>query len=382
MTKIKLALLGCGDVAQRDYLPEFHRLADRAEIVAAAARTPARLHKLADQYNIPHRYTDYRKMLAETDAQAVINLTPIQLHTETTLAALAAGKHVYSEKPVAPTVAEAIQIRDAARRAGRVLVCAPCVRIFPQVRYVARLIQEGVIGDIYAARAHAFMGVPPWAGYPSDPSPFFAADAGAAYDMGVYPLHALTSLLGPVLRVSGFVERALDHFVIEDGPFAGKRVPVESPDNWHMTLDFGGGRLASLFANSVAAATRAPAVEIYGLRGTIAFDPIYVDSPVHLYTSGAGWQTMEPPFPIPKAQGRTSGPDHHLGVEHLVDCIQTGNEPLLSVDQALHVVEVLEQTAAAAASGQTQTLQHSFTGSLDPVHSRNISVEQSNENPT
>ena len=260
MAKVKLALLGCGDVAQRDYLPEFHRVADRAEIVAAAARTPDRLNTLADQYNIPHRYTDYRKMLAETDAEAVINLTPIQVHTETTMAALAAGKHVYSEKPVAPTLGEAQQIRLAAAQADRILVCAPCVRLFPQVRYAAQIIQSGVLGDIYAARAHAFMGVPPWSGYPSDPSPFFAVGAGAAYDMGVYPLHTLTGLLGPVQRVAGFVARALDHFVVDDGPFAGKRVPVEAPDNWHITLDFGGARIGSLFANSIAAATRAPSV--------------------------------------------------------------------------------------------------------------------------
>src|SRR5262249_52340652 len=94
MTKTKLALLGCGDVAQRDYLPEFHRLANRAEIVAICGRTPARLHAVATQYQILNTYTDYRQLLAETDADAVVNLTPIQLHVETTMAALAAGKHI------------------------------------------------------------------------------------------------------------------------------------------------------------------------------------------------------------------------------------------------------------------------------------------------
>ena len=93
---VKLALLGCGDVAQRDYLPEMHRLAGRAELVAVCGRTPERVRQVADQYDIPARYDDYSTMLAESDAEAVINLTPIQTHTETTLAALVAGKHVYS----------------------------------------------------------------------------------------------------------------------------------------------------------------------------------------------------------------------------------------------------------------------------------------------
>src|SRR5688500_3914452 len=110
--KVTLALIGCGDVAQRDYLPEIHRLAGRAELVAVCGRTLERVREVADQYDIPERYDDYRAMLAESGAEAVINLTPIQTHTETTLAVLAAGKHVYSEKPVATTLEDAQRIRD------------------------------------------------------------------------------------------------------------------------------------------------------------------------------------------------------------------------------------------------------------------------------
>ncbi|NJN82029.1 MAG: Gfo/Idh/MocA family oxidoreductase, partial [Caldilineaceae bacterium] len=96
MTKTKLAFIGCGDVAQRDYLPEFHRLADHAEIVAISGRTASRVERVANEYGVPNVYTDYRRVLEESDAEAVVNLTPIQLHTEVNLAALEAGKHLYS----------------------------------------------------------------------------------------------------------------------------------------------------------------------------------------------------------------------------------------------------------------------------------------------
>ena len=195
---VKLALLGCGDVAQRDYLPEMHRLAGRAELVAVCGRTPERVRQVADQYDIPARYDDYRTMLAESDAEAVINLTPIQTHTETTLAALAAGKHVYSEKPVATTLDDARRIRDEADRRGLTLVCAPSVLLFPQVRFARELVASGRIGTVHAALGRGYGGVPPWSGYPSDPSPFFARGAGPLADMGVYPLHAITGILGPV----------------------------------------------------------------------------------------------------------------------------------------------------------------------------------------
>lgn len=357
---VKLALLGCGDVAQRDYLPEFHRLGDRAEIVAVCARTAARAEAVAAQYGIPHVFTDYRQMLAEADADAVINLTPIQLHAETTLAALAAGKHVYTEKPVASTVADAARIRDAAAQARRKLVCAPCVMLFPQVRYARKLLGEAVIGAVYSAAGHGLMGVPPWHGYTSDPSPFFAHGGGPAMDMGVYPLHALTGLLGPVQRVTAMISKVLDSFVVEDGALVGTRIPVEADDNWKLILDFGDGRLATLAANNVIVGTRAPMLELQGLEGTLALDVIDVAAPVELLRAGHGWERVAPPFPVDRAHGRTAGPDHHLGIEHLVDCIEFDREPVLSIDHALHVVDVLEQAVVSAQTGRTRTVASRF----------------------
>jgi predicted dehydrogenase len=157
---------------------------------------------VADQYGIPNRYTDYRQMLAASEAVAVVNLTPIQLHYETSMAVLAAGKHLYTEKPVAGSVAEAQQIKRLAEAQHLKLVCAPCVMLFPQVRYAKALLDAGEIGPVYSARGYGHMGVPPWSGYLSDPSPFFARGGGPAMDMGVYPLHTITGLLGPAQRVT------------------------------------------------------------------------------------------------------------------------------------------------------------------------------------
>lgn len=369
MTKLRVALLGCGDVAQRDYLPEFHRLTDRAELVAVCGRHRARAQAVATHYHIPHIYTDYHQMLNETAADAIINLTPIQVHFETTMAALRAGKHVYCEKPVAGTVAEAKALRATAQQQGCKLICAPCVMLFPQVRYAKALIDNNEIGAIYSARGYGHMGVPPWHGYTSDPSPFFAKGGGPARDMGVYPLHTLTGLLGPVQRVTAMVTKVLDSFVPIDGPVAGQRIAVEAEDHWQMILDFGGGRLAALAANNVVVGSRAPQVEIHGLQGTIALDPIDVSTPVEVLRAGAGWQTVPAPFSlaataargVPPRPGRQAGPDHHLGIEHLVDCIVTERQPILSIDHALHVVEIIEKAAQSARDGCVQVIENSFT---------------------
>ena len=344
---VRFALLGVGDVAQRDYLPEFHRLGDRAEIVAACGRTEERVRSVAESYAIPRWYTDYERMLADSDADAVINLTPIQLHAETNLACLESGKHVYSEKPLASTRAQAQRLHEEAERRGLTLVCAPCVALFPQVVAARMLNESDVVGRICAARGVGNMGVPPWEGFQSDPTPYFAPGAGPALDIGVYPLHTLTYLLGPVRRVTAMVGQALEGFTILEGQFAGKRVPVETPDNWQLVLDFGGGTLATVFANSCVAGMLGPEVELYGLRGTIALEPLDVSRPVRVLRDGA-WEEL-----VPARTGRESGPDHHLGVEHLVDCLERGAEPVLGAAAAIHVLDVIEQAERSSREGRT-----------------------------
>jgi predicted dehydrogenase len=101
-------------------------------------------------------------------------------------------------------------------------------------------------------------------------------------------------------------------------------------------------------------------VELHGLTGTIALDPIDVASPVEVLRQGTGWETVAPPFPGDAGTGRKAGPDHHLGIEHLVDCIEHDRQPLLSIDHALHVVEIIEKAAQSAAEGRALEIESTF----------------------
>jgi predicted dehydrogenase len=347
---VKLALLGCGDVAQRDYLPEMHRLAGKADLVAVCGRSSDRARDVAARFGIPACYDNLDQMLAESDADAVINLTPIQAHTATTLAALAAGKHVYSEKPVATSLDDARRIRDASAQRGLTLVCAPSVLLFPQVRYAREVVTSGAIGPVNAALGRGYGGVPPWSGYPSDPSPFFARGGGPLADMGVYPLHAITGILGPATRISAFASHVQDGFDVEDGPFAGRRIPIEVEDNWHLMLDFGNGCIASVTANNIARDSRAPQLELFGLNGTISVDLLDVSAPIDVLMPGQVWEQKTIPHE------RAAGPDHLLGVEHLVDCIRTGASPIPSIGHAIHVIEIMEAAAVSAKTGRVVEL--------------------------
>ena len=347
MAKTKLALIGVGDVAQRDYLPEFHRIAARAEIVDVAGRAPERARATAERVGA-RWHADYQRMLQETEAEAVLNLTPIQLHVEVTLAALDAGKHVYTEKPAASTGIDVRRIQAAAEAHGRTVICAPCVMRFPQVLHAKALLDAGAIGAVHLARGRGWGGVPPWSGYASDPAPFFARGGGALRDMGVYPLHALTGLLGRVQRVMAMCAQAQQDFQPVDGPSAGRRIPMEEPDAWLLVLDFGGDRIATLEANNAAQATRAPDLELFGLRGTIGLSLIYCGAPVDVMKAEGDWAFAPQKFP---SSGRASGPDHLLGVEHLLDVLQHDAAPVLTLAHAAHVIDVIDAAIQSAESG-------------------------------
>jgi predicted dehydrogenase len=349
--RLRLAILGPGDVAQRDYLPEFGRIADRAEIVAVCGRTEARARAVAEQHGAAW-FTDEATMLQEARIDALVNLTPIQSHFETTLMALEAGVHVYSEKPLAGTVAEGRRLERMAAERGRVLVAAPSVMLFPQVRLVQRLLAEGRIGSVHTARGVAMGAVPPWPGFGSDPTPYFSPGGGPLVDLGVYPLHAITGLVGPAQRVVAMSARVGEGFTVPDGPAAGTRVDIAVDDAWTALLDLGEARIATIEANYTSHGTRSAEVELMGTDGTIAFSWLDVSSPVEVLAPDGSWAAIE----VPRT-GRAEGPDHLLGVEHLIDCIASGMPPVLSAAHAIHVLEILEQADRSSREGVDASLE-------------------------
>jgi predicted dehydrogenase len=354
MTELRIALVGVGDVAQRDYLPEFHRLAGRACIELMCTRTPNHAAEAADAYGVPRWSTDWRDSLGD-GIDVVVNLTPAPVHGEINLAAVEAGKHLYSEKPVAKDREEGSRILQAAAASGSTVVAAPSVMLFPQVRRAAELLTSGLIGAVHSVRAHGTTTPPPWKGYNSDSSPYFTAEVGPLSDMGVYPLHAITGLLGPVVEVVAMSDRTRDEFVVEEGPYAGQHVPVEADDNWQLIMRVSSGALVSVQSNYCIRKPAAPELELNGELGTIALSLLDVSQPVRVFTDAGGGSTDEPVDHV-----RAVGPDHLLGIEHLIDCVERGHAPVASLQHALHVVDVRRAAAESARSGRVVSVGSDF----------------------
>lgn len=147
---LRLGILGTGNIAS-----QFARDLDgseRCEAVAVGSRSQASADAFADRFEIPHRHGSYDALLADDSVQAVYVSLPNSMHHDWTLRALAAGKHVLCEKPLAVTAEQAGEMFDAADRAGRLLVEAFMYRSHPQTAKALELVRSGAIGRLKLIR--------------------------------------------------------------------------------------------------------------------------------------------------------------------------------------------------------------------------------------
>jgi predicted dehydrogenase len=342
---LRLGVIGVGDVAQRDYLPEIARLEPEAVVVAVAGAREERVRQVANRFGIPAWHVGYGSLLDADEVEAVVNLTQAPLHEEVNAAAIGAGKPVYTEKPLALTAAAARSLGAAATARGVVLATAPSVLVFTQVRLLEERLASGRLGSPVAASGAVFAGVPPWEGYLSDPTPYFAEGVGPLVDLGVYALHALTGLLGPVRRVWAVGRRTRESFEVVDGPALGTRVPVASDDISLLTLELENAVLASVHASFASAASGAPELEVLCDAGAIACSLLDPSAPIRV-NEGNGWTELVVPAE------RATGPDHILGVRHFVRCVGGRERPLLTADHAAHVLDVIEAARLSNAEGR------------------------------
>jgi len=341
---LRLGVIGVGDVAQRDYLPEIGRLEPEAVVVAVAGAGEQRVREVADRLGVD-AHVGYASLLGADDVDAVLNLTPAQLHEEVNAAAIGAGKHIYSEKPLAMTADAARALGERAAERDLVLAAAPSVLLYPQIRIAQEQLGLGKIGDPIAAFGAVFGGVPPWEGYASDPTPYFAHGVGPLVDIGVYPLHALTGLLGPVRRVGAMGLRTRDSFEVIDGPARGESVPVEEVDLSVLTLELTSRVIATVQSSFASVPSSAPELELLGEVGAIACSLLDPTAPVRV-SDGAEWRELAVPAE------RADGPDHILGVRHFVRAIK-GDEPLiLTAHHAAHVLDVIEAARQSVEEGR------------------------------
>lgn len=364
---LRLGILGAGMIAtiEDGYLPGLRKLGDRVAVTAIASRTRAKAEAVAAEWEIPAVHDDLTGMLAAGDVDAVINLTPIDAHYATSREVLEAGKHLITEKPLAGTLEEATALIDLADAKGLQILCAPVDLLRREWSETRRLVREGTIGKVAFARMQSSHGGPANQSWPADPTWFYQRGAGPLRDMGVYGIDRVVGVLGPARRVSAMsgVTTPVRH--ARGGPHDGLAIEVTEDDNTLLLLDFGDATFATVDATFNVLASKAPAMELYGLDGTLlVHKPDDTGQlPLELFRADAvpgvsGWVTprsiTDRPEPDPAAELQRA-----VLAAHLADVLD-GAPNQLGPDRARHVLEIMLAAMRSAREGVTVTLETTF----------------------
>ena len=339
---VNVGIVGCGNISGV-YLQNCTRFRS-LRVLACADLVVERAAEQAQKYGVPKAYT-VEELLADPAIELVINLTVPQAHGPIGIAALEAGKSVYNEKPLAIDRAGARQMLDLAQAKGLLVGGAPDTFLGGGLQTCRRLIDQGAIGEPVAA--HAFVqnrGPERW--HPN-PDFFYQPGAGPLFDMGPYYLTALTSLIGPVRRVTGSARISFPERMIGSKPLQGTMIKVNTPTHIAAVLDFAAGAVATLITSFDVLPQRQVGLEIFGTEGTMILpDPNTFGGPVLVHRSGSeDWpeQTIQ--------HGHTDN-SRGIGVADMAEAMRAGHRHRAHGDMAYHVLDIMHAIHEASETGR------------------------------
>ncbi len=342
---MRVGVIGCGTVSE-PYLRNM-TASPQLEVVALSDLVIERAEARVAQFGVG-RACSQGELLADAGIDLVVNLTVPTAHFEVTMAALQAGKHVWTEKPLAMDRTEAAALLKAAAERELRVGCAPDTVLGAGLQTGRRLIDEGLIGEPLAGAAF-LMSQGPERWHP-DPIFLYQPGAGPVYDVGVYYLSALVNVLGPVRAVTAFGRVLFPERTIGSGPRAGEVFQVTTDTYVSAILQFESGALANLVATFGVWDAGLPRLQVYGSGGVLNLpDPNTFGGPLtaNLYGDDAGWRE------VPLAYGHT---DHcrncrGLGVVEMAGAVRDGRTPRASGAVAYHVLDVMQAVAESASQG-------------------------------
>jgi predicted dehydrogenase len=360
--RVRVGIVGCGAISAQ-YL-EGCRQWDVLEVVACADRHIERARAKSAEYGI-EKASEVDALLADPSIELIVNLTPAYAHGEINLAALEAGKHVYSEKPLAATWDEALAVVEASQRHQLLVGCAPDTFLGGGLQTCRKIIDDGWIGTPIAAVA--FMtrhGTSAEAYNSSFDRLYDRPGGGVALNMGQYDATALVALLGPARRVFGVAQISFAEREIRFGPRLGHRIPVEVPTHITGTIEFASNAVATFLVSWDVWVTHLPYIEIYGSDGSLSVpDPdSFGGTPAVRRPTEEDEHTEDTPAPgvlpwTPFPLSHSPDVGRGIGVADMALAIRTGRTHRASAELALHILEILLAFEQSSETGEAVELQ-------------------------
>ncbi|MER6421934.1 Gfo/Idh/MocA family oxidoreductase [Streptomyces sp. NPDC001137] len=338
MKSVGIGIVGCGnvfDIYMRGLISDSH-----VRVVRCADIDLARAREAAGRHNIPaHGTVD--ELLQDPGVEVVVNLTPPTVHMEVTEAALKAGKHVYSEKPLALDLDSVRKAIALAGTTGRRLGAAPDTFLGGAAQTARAVLDEGRIGAPVAATAF-FVHHRAESWHP-DPTHLFKPGGGPVLDLGPYYISLLVSCLGPVAEVASMSHTGQKRRVVTAPNRRVEVVEAEVATHSAALLRFVSGAVCVVQLSFDVWDAHLPFVEIYGTKGAMSLaDPNGYDGDVLIkMKEGTSWDPVSPVMPPQAAHGSGDQFRRGLGVADLATAIRTGVPHSTGPDFVYHVLEVL-----------------------------------------
>lgn len=347
---LKVAIIGCGSVSNR-YIPHLQS-SSLLQIVSLCDIKFQRAKEQNEKYKVgAATYPNIDALLKGVPFDMLVNLTDMQEHGRLNKQALLAGKHVWSEKPMANTYAEGKALLALAVQKQLRIWGAPAVVNSPQFRYMSKAIQEGKLGKVAAAHGQYGHTGPEWSAF------FYENGGGSMPDLGVYNMATLTGLLGPAKAVMAMTSIVKKERIVED---KGK-IKVEAEDNAQVLMDHGNGVISHVMCGfnyfdphgHEATNQTLHSIQVFGDAGNmrlIGYD--WEPKGVVLDTS---WKE-----PSVLHQKDDEGYQWQEGATKVGESMVKGTEPLINVEHALHVLEIIEAARKSSSTGMRVALKSSF----------------------
>ncbi|HEX2845429.1 MAG TPA: Gfo/Idh/MocA family oxidoreductase [Chitinophagaceae bacterium] len=347
--KIKIAIIGCGSVSGQ-YLPHLSK-SPYVELVSVCDIKPERAKKRAEEFKVPNHFPHIDQLLAGPDFDLMVTLTDMQEHGHLNKQALNAGKHVWSEKPLANTYKEGKALVDLAESKKLRIWGAPAVVNSPQFAFMSKALQEGKLGKVSSAHAHYGHTGPTWSAF------FYEEGGGSLPDLGVYNIATLTGLLGPAKSLVAMTSIVTPDRTVDD---KGK-IPVKAEDNAMILMDHGNGVISHVqcgfnyfdpYGHEGKGQDR-PTIIIWGTQGNMALVG-YDWAPYGVDMATSSHEQSQRFLPDPGTYV------WQQGATVISESLITGKEPLINVHHALHVLEIIEAARESGKTGKRIKLQSEF----------------------
>ncbi|HJC90555.1 MAG TPA: Gfo/Idh/MocA family oxidoreductase [Candidatus Mediterraneibacter excrementigallinarum] len=361
--KLQVGVIGCGGIANQKHFPALTSQSDKCEIVAFCDIIRERAEKGAKEYGTPDAkvYEDYHELLKDPEIDVVHVCTPNNAHCPITVAAFEAGKHVLCEKPMAATTEDAQKMMDAWKKSGKKFTIGYQNRFRTDAQMLKRTCEEGKLGDIYFAKAHAVRrrAVPTWGVFPDKSK----QGGGPLIDIGTHALditlwcmdnYEPETVTGSVFEKLGHLPEATEGNMF--GPWDPEKFEVEDSAFGYIKMKNG----ATIFLESAWAlnvkesreaattlcGTKAGAEMIGGMSGQ-GYDLVFnettggVLTEEHISDTGA----------IAFFEGKGGGSPAEKECKQWLEAILEDKDPLVKPEQAFVVTEILDTIYKAAAAG-------------------------------